>query len=248
MHNYNTPTSHTGPYTNSVAKITVKQCEQFINNQQHQDRSSFEKIYQVAKLQSTNHKLAVIICKKQTHQDLARYQHAACFSPVKHTWIKAIKRNHFISWPGLTQDLLQKNLPLSHATVQGHMKKQRKNLQSTKTKGSLTSSTTTPKAALQEHFPESPTPNTKNHQVAYIVIDKDELNTAYQDLTGRFPIRFTQGNEYILIGYHYNSNCIIAHPVKNRTAQVLPTAWENLQHTFANAGTAPNVWVMDNEI
>ena len=127
-HNYKTPTSHTGPYTNSVANITEKQCEQFINNQQHQDRNSFDKIYQVAKLQSTNHKLAVIIRKKQTHRDLARYLPATCFSAVKHTWIQAIKRNHFISWTGLTQDLLQKQIPLIHATVQGHMHKQQQNL------------------------------------------------------------------------------------------------------------------------
>ena len=115
-------------------------------------------------------------------------------------------------------------------------------------KGSSISSTPTPEATLQDHFPESPTPNAKNHQVAYILIDKDELNTAYQDLTGRLPMQSTQGNEYILIGYHYDSNCIIAHPVKKRTAQVLTTAWKNLHHTFAKAGTAPKVWVLDNEI
>ena len=63
-HKYKTPTSHTGSYTNSVDNITVKQCKQFINNQQHQDRNSSEKIYQVSKLKSTNHKLAVIIRKK----------------------------------------------------------------------------------------------------------------------------------------------------------------------------------------
>ena len=88
----------------------------------------------------------------------------------------------------------------------------------------------------------------KNHQVAYILIDKDELNTAYQDLARRFPMQSTQRNEYILIGYHYDSNCIIAHPVKKRTAQVLTTAWKNLHHKFSKAGTAPEVWVMDNEI
>ena len=91
-------------------------------------------------------------------------------------------------------------------------------------KGSSISSTPTPEATLQDHFPEYTTPNTKNHQVAYILIDKDELNTAYQDLTGRFPMQSTQGNEYIFIRYHYDSNCIIAHPVKHQTAQVLTTA------------------------
>ena len=146
--------------------------------------------------------------------------------------------------PGSTS----KNLPLSHATVQVHMHKQRQNLQSTKMKGSSISSTPTPEATLQGHFPESTKPNTKKHQVAYILIDKDKLNTAYQDLTGRFPMWSTQGNEYILIGYHYNYNCIIVHPVKNRMAQVLTTAQKTLHHTFAKAGTAPEVWVMDNEI
>ena len=99
-----------------------------------------------------------------------------------------------------------------------------KNLLSTKIKGSSISSTPTPEATLQDHLPESPTPNKKNHQVTYILIDKDELNTSYQDLTGRFAMKSTQGNEYILIGYHYDSNCIMAHQVKNRTAQVLTTA------------------------
>ena len=61
-------------------------------------------------------------------------------------------------------------------------------------------------------------------------------------------MRSTQGNEYILIGYHYNSNCIIAHPLKNQTAQVLTTTWKNLHHTFAKAEPAPKVWLVDNEI
>jgi hypothetical protein len=33
---------------------------------------------------------------------LINYLHAACFSPVKSTWITAIKNGHFTSWPGLT--------------------------------------------------------------------------------------------------------------------------------------------------
>jgi hypothetical protein len=33
---------------------------------------------------------------------LINYLHAACFSPVKSTWITAIKNGNFLSWPGLT--------------------------------------------------------------------------------------------------------------------------------------------------
>ena len=72
-----------------------------------------------------------------------------------------------------------------------------------------------------DSFPSSPTPNKKSHQVAYIIINKTDLNTAYQDLIDRFPVRSSQGNEYILVGYHFNANCILGHPVKDHTANVL---------------------------
>ena len=35
-------------------------------------------------------------------QDLTLFYHAACFSPTKRTFVDAIKRNAFESWPGLT--------------------------------------------------------------------------------------------------------------------------------------------------
>jgi hypothetical protein len=38
---------------------------------------------------------------KNNQKDLINYLHAACFSPVKSTWIKAIKNGFFPSWPGL---------------------------------------------------------------------------------------------------------------------------------------------------
>jgi hypothetical protein len=36
-------------------------------------------------------------------KNLINYLHAACFSPVKSTWITVIKNGHFTSWPGLTE-------------------------------------------------------------------------------------------------------------------------------------------------
>ena len=38
-----------------------------------------------------------------------------------------------------------------------------------------------------DSFPTSPTPNAKTNDAAYMIIDQDELSTAYTDLTGRFP-------------------------------------------------------------
>ena len=132
------------------------------------------------------HKMGVIIQKKKTHHDLVRYLHAACFSPVLSTWKKAIKNNNFTTWPGLTVDLISKHLPPSLATVRGHIHRERRNLQSTK-KPNIKMKQETANKSIHHHddnFLPSPSPNKKTNTVAYIVINQDEINTAYQDLTG----------------------------------------------------------------
>ena len=45
-----------------------------------------------AHIEPSNPSLSVIIMKKQTHTDLARYLHAACLSPVSWTFATAIKK------------------------------------------------------------------------------------------------------------------------------------------------------------
>jgi hypothetical protein len=58
-------------------------------------------------------------------KELTNYIHAAAFSPVKSTWIKAIQNVNFSSWPGLTEDAVQKHLSKSTAPVKGHLNQQR---------------------------------------------------------------------------------------------------------------------------
>ena len=99
----------------------------------------------------------------------------------------------------------------------------------------------------EEMIPPSPAPITKSHDVAYIIINKDELCTAYTDLTGQFTFRSSRGNQYILVGYHYNTNCIIVEPLKNIIASTITSAWTNLHKTFEQAGIAPNTYIMDND-
>jgi hypothetical protein len=40
---------------------------------------------------------------------LVNYLHAACLSPVKSTWIQAIKNENFISWPGPMEQAVEKH-------------------------------------------------------------------------------------------------------------------------------------------
>jgi hypothetical protein len=46
-------------------------------------------------------------------KDLINYLHDACFSPVKSTWITAIKNGNFSSWLGLTEHAVEKHLSKS---------------------------------------------------------------------------------------------------------------------------------------
>jgi hypothetical protein len=52
-----------------------------------------------------------IVYECTNKRDLVRFLHAAAFSPVKDTWLKAIRAGHFATWPGLTEDLVRKHLP-----------------------------------------------------------------------------------------------------------------------------------------
>ena len=51
---------------------------------------------------------SVYECKSK--RKLVYYQHASCWSPTQSEWVKAITKNFFISWTGLSSDLVQKYL------------------------------------------------------------------------------------------------------------------------------------------
>ena len=189
---------------------------------------------------SKDNKANVIIKKKQTKVTLARYLHACCLSPPITTFSKAISNNNFITWPGLTVNLIQKHLPKSMHTYQGHMHTERKGLQSTKEKPTV-------KEEDLDSFPIPNEPNIKSNSVCYAIIDPSETITGCIDLTGRFPKCSSRGNQYILIGYHHDANHIRAIPIKNRKGQTITEAWEDLHHAFTKAGIAPQTYVLDNE-
>jgi hypothetical protein len=60
--------------------------------------------------------------------------HTACVSPVKSSWITAIKNGNFPSWPWLTEQAVEKNVSKSTATIKGHINQQLINARSTNIK------------------------------------------------------------------------------------------------------------------
>jgi hypothetical protein len=144
-------------------------------------------------------------------KDLINYLHTACFSPVKSTWITAIKNGHFTSWPGLTEHALEKHLSKSTSTTKG----QRQNARTTKIKY--------PKVIVPEPYLDQ---GIKTQYVYAATIDAGQI---YTDQTGRFPVVSSKGNKYIMILYDYDSNAILAQPIKDRTAPELLRAFQVME-------------------
>jgi hypothetical protein len=86
-------------------------------------------------------------------------------------------------------------LKMTPATAIGHMNQHRQNIRST-SKVSITSDiedkTVTPSGL-----------GSKTHLIYAVVIYQGQL---YTDLTGRFPVRSSKGNWYVIICYSYECN------------------------------------------
>jgi hypothetical protein len=61
---------------------------------------------------------------------------------VQATWLEAIKAGNYVTWPGLTSTAVRKHFPESDEMQQGHMKKQRQGVRSTKQQSNDESRTT----------------------------------------------------------------------------------------------------------
>ena len=82
-----------------------------INNQQQPEANNFKE-----------HEAYGIINSRTTKQRLAQYHHACAFSPAISTWTKAIKKGHFATWPGLTEEVVQKYYTPDDEISLGYMK------------------------------------------------------------------------------------------------------------------------------
>jgi hypothetical protein len=112
---------------------------------------------------------------------------------------KAVKGGHLITWPGLTEDAINKHLKLTPATAMGHMNQRRQNIRSTS------------KAPIEKQQPRDTDLGTKTHLVYAVVVEQGQLNT---DLTGKFPVRSSKGNSYVMVCYIYDCSYVKVMPMK----------------------------------
>jgi hypothetical protein len=166
-------------------------------------------------------------------KDLINYLHAACFIPVKSTWITAIKNGNFASWPGLTEHAVEKHLSKSTSTTKVHLNQQKQNARTTKIKDA--------KVIVAEPDIDH---GLKTQFVYAATIDAGQI---YTDQTGRFSVVSSKGNKYIMILYDYDSNAILAKPIKDRTVPELLKAFQVMEQALVARGLKPKLMKLDNE-
>ena len=115
---------------------------------------------------------------------LVRYLHATAGFPVKSTWLGAIKAGNYATWPGLTYANASKYCPLSVESVKGHLTQSRQGVRSTKPK---------PTPDLD------PVPIKQTTKTQELFIRTEPISKLYTENMGRFPIRYRQGKNFIML-------------------------------------------------
>ena len=67
-------------------------------------------------------------------------------------------------------------------------------------------------------------------------------------ISSQFPFQSYAGNNYIFLLYDYDSNVILAHPIKNRKSENLIIGYEACCKILTNAGITPIYQRLNNEV
>ena len=79
------------------------------------------------------------------------------------------------------------------------------------------------------------------------MIIEREPTKGYLDLTGRFPYKSAQGNQYIFVAFHVTTNAILAKAIKNRESDEITRAWTSINDRLETAKETPDLYIIDNE-
>jgi hypothetical protein len=69
----------------------------------------------------------------------------------------------------------------------------------------------------------------------------------YTNQTGRFPTTSSRGNKYVMILYNYDSNAILAKPLKSKSEGEMIRAYTKLHEYLSNRGPKLRLQKLDNE-
>jgi hypothetical protein len=157
------------------------------------------------------------------------------FSCTKSALVHAVKKGHLATWPGLTEEAINKHLKWTPATAMGHMNQKRQNIRSTKVK-------------VLEYEDEDITPmgsGEKTHLVFAVVLDQGQI---YTDWTRTFPTRSSKGeNGLMILCYSYDANYIGPIAMKSKFNAEWVRAFGVVFDEMTSKGFKPKMQTMDNE-
>jgi hypothetical protein len=146
--------------------------------------------------------------------------------------LQAVKDGHLITWPGLTEAAINNHLKLTPATAMGHMNQRRQNIRSTS------------QAPSEKQQSPDTDLGTKTHLVYEVVVDQGQL---YTDLTGKFPVRSSKRNSYVMVCYIYYCNYVKVIPMKSRSSSEWVRAYDSVHEELTVKGFKPKLQTLDNE-
>jgi hypothetical protein len=95
---------------------------------------------------------------------------------------------------------------------------------------------------------KQPTPDTdlgaKTHLVYAVVVNQCQL---YTDLTGKFPVRSSKGNSYVMVCYVYDCNYVKIIPMKYRSTSEWVKSYDTIHQELTVKGFKPKLQTLDNE-
>ena len=140
-------------------------------------------------------------------EQTVRHLHAAAGHPTEETWLKAIKKGNYNSWPLIDTKNIRKKFPESEETQFGHMRGQRQGTRSTRKVH-----------PAQKDSNEDQMDKKHDIFINIYKLDKGDCltNTIYSDQTVEFPYISSWGNRSIMVILHINSNSFSLEPLKNQ--------------------------------
>jgi hypothetical protein len=96
------------------------------------------------------------------------------------TWIQAIKKGFFQSWPGLSTQAVNGHFPKLEATTKGHMGQTRQNISTPQQRANKLDLTVEQATELQQE------PKNSSTQQIFVIIT--ETGKIYTNQTGRFLV------------------------------------------------------------
>jgi hypothetical protein len=177
-------------------------------------KDSLNSMYTIKTNQLARKHVALQMCKNHCQEYLHNvnelpsieptiwYLHGAAGFPTKASWLKAIRKGNYLSWPLINVKNVAKYFPESKETQKGHMRGQRQGAQSTK---------------VAKPTEDAPTtlPHQKKNDI--LITEHKVKSLMYADHTGLFPAILSLGNKYVMILHHVDSNSSWLEAMQNQS-------------------------------